>query len=174
MTCEYIFRTILQMKKEEIKMKKVKVISKYLVLLLVTFYMNNSISTTYAQNSRFSKSEKIKMIMANFKKSLNSENHGVRMQTVEHVGKYNMSNFEEKLIEMLHDEQNTNDKKIIALSLFQLGSFNSIAELRNSLFKINDIEYIEFCSDLLSKYKEYDKFRTEYFETFVASIPENK
>ncbi|MCB0747123.1 MAG: hypothetical protein KDC90_06610 [Ignavibacteriae bacterium] len=155
-------------------MKKSKSAAGYFILSIIILFISNSISLIYAQSNKLSNYDKIELMMANYEKALNSDNEGLRMCTVEFVGKFNMSNFEDKLVDMLKDEQNTENKKIIAFSLFQLGSLNSIAELRNSFTQSNDDDYKEFCSGLLEKYKEYDKLKSEYFESLVVNMPESE
>ncbi|MCB0748230.1 MAG: hypothetical protein KDC90_12290 [Ignavibacteriae bacterium] len=155
-------------------MKNLKTAVRYFILSIIIVFASISFSDIYAQSNKLAEFNTMEDIVANYGKSLNSENHGVRMCTVEYVGRFNMSNFESKLIEMLNNEQNTEDKKIIALSLFQLGTLKAKKELRNSFLTSTDNDYKEFCSGLLEKCKEYDKLKTEYFETLVVNMLESK
>lgn len=112
--------------------------------------------------------------MENFAKCLESENHGVKMCTVEHIGRYKLSNFEDDLIEMLSEVNDTKDKQIIALSLSQLGSLKSILAIKDSQKNITNIEYNKFVSELLENFNEYDKLRSEYFEALVVNLLDTK
>ena len=155
-------------------MKKFTTITKSLVLSIVIIFTSNSISSVYAQNVEFLNGNSIEAIKTNYEKCLNSENHGVRMCTVEYVGRFNLTNFEDKLIEMLKNTQNTKDKKIIAFSLFQLGSLQSINILRDSFLSSNDKNYKEFCCVLLDKCGEYNQLRLDYFDSLVVSKVETE
>lgn len=155
-------------------MKKLSTCVRFLILSLIIIFTSNSISILYAQDSKSINSNSVKDVYANYEKNLNYGNRGVRMSVVEIVGRYKISYFEKKLIKMLNNEQDTKDKQIIALSLFQLGSLNTIEELRNSILQSNNQEYNEFCSSLLDKYGEYDKLRSEFFETLVVQILESE
>lgn len=155
-------------------MKKINTYTKYLMFSMLIVLASSAITQINAQKNDFLKRDDIGAIVANYTKSLNSENHGVRMCTVEYVGKFSMTNFESKLIEMLNSTENTMDKKVIALSLFQLGSLQSISELKNSYYTSSDSDYKEFCSTLLEKCGEYNKLRLRYVESLVVSIPETK
>lgn len=153
-------------------MKKLNTIKKFLILTTIIFFTSNSISLVYSQNGELINGNKIEDIIANYEKSLNSENHGVRMSTVEYIGRYQMTNFEDKLIEMLTNTQTLKDKKIIALSLFQLGSLQSIKVLGDSFLASNNPNYKEFCRNLLDMSEEYIQLRLKYFESLAASMPE--
>ena len=149
-------------------MKKAQTTKALIVLSLILLFVSSSVTMVLAESGKSNEDAKLELIMANYEHSLNSDIRGVRMSTVEYVGRYKMSNFETKLIELLKVEQNTTDKKIIALSLFQLGSLNSIAEIRNSTLISDDPEYNNFCYDLLEKYQQYDQLRSDFFEGFVV------
>lgn len=172
--CTQIKHYFANNKREELKMKTLTTIKKYFFLSLIIFLASNYISMNYAQNGKSLNSDKMKVTMESYERYLDFENHGIRMSVVEYVGRYKMSNFENKLIEMLNNEQDAEDKQIIALSLFQLGSLKSITEIKNSLLISNDDSYKEFCSSLLHKYEEYDKLRSEYFETLVDNLLETE
>lgn len=149
-------------------MKKSQSTSTISVVFFVLLFSCFSISSIFAQTDVSKKDAKWKLIMENYEHSLNSDVRGVKMSTVEFIGRYKMSNFETKLIEMLKSEENVTDKKLMALSLFQLGSLNSIAEIRNSALASSDKDYKNFCADLLEKYQQYDQLRSDYFEDFVV------
>jgi hypothetical protein len=149
----------------------VKFISVFALLILATFQMN---AQNYITSKNTSDYVTLDLIMKNIEKSLDSENHGVVMSTVENIGKYKLSNFEDNLIEMLGETEDTNDKKIIALSLAQLGSLNCINTIKNSVIENSDTEYTDFCEELLSSLYAYDKLRSKYFEAFVDNIIETK
>jgi HEAT repeat protein len=149
-----------------------------IVLLFTLVFL---VSFSYTVNGQILKSNnlevkqaKYELALKNILRNLGSENHGVRISAVELVGRYKISDFENILIEMLDDEKVEKDKEVIALSLFQLGSLNSITTLNRSLQNSNDDEYKYFAENLLKKYNEYDKLRTEYFQDLVVNIFETK
>jgi hypothetical protein len=156
-----------QMTRTEVKPNNSFIV--FTVVLIITL-----LSTLNAQNPNNSKeaikSGRMELILANFERGLCSENHGVRMGAVQHVGRYKMSKFEDCLIELLDKEEKQEDKEIIALSLFQIGSLNSINALKNVVKNSDNEQLKSFCFDLLRKYDEYDKLRTDYFEDLVVSI----
>jgi len=155
-------------------MKNIINITKSLVLAIVIILTSNSFSVVNAQNVKFLNGNSIDAIKANYERSLKSENHGVRMCTVEYIGRFNLTNFEDELVEMLNSTQNTKDKKIIAFSLFQLGSLQSINALRDSFVGSNDNSYKEFCCVLLDKCGEYNQVRLDYFDSLVVSKVETE
>lgn len=157
--------------REEHKMNYFNTFTKSLLFFIIIVLTTN---TFFAQNSKLINDNKMEDIIANYQHSLNSENDGVRMAVVEYVGRYKISHFEDKLIELLREEQETQHKEIIALSLFQLGSLRSISELKNSLTSSKDLEFRGFCKCLIEKYGEYDKLRSEYFETLVVNLLETE
>ena len=153
-------------------MKKSQSTSVFVVVTLLLVLACSSVSVIFAKASKSTKTTKWERMIANFDHSLNSEIRGVRMSTVEFVGRYKISNFESKLIEMLNEEDVIEDKQLIALSLFQLGTINSIEGIKKSAVESNNKEYKEFCSKLLKKFWEYDKLRSDYFEDLVVYTSE--
>jgi hypothetical protein len=152
-------------------MRKLQATKNISIQFLIIVFTIISFSYVYSQDSDVAKKHtklNYDLVMSNFEKNLNSENHGVRMCTIENIGRYKMANFENDLIELLKNEQNIEDKKIIALSLFQLGSFDSILELKNSVINSNNNEYKEYCTNLFNKNVELDKLRSEYFENLLV------
>ncbi len=141
------------------------------LILAISTQLN---AQSYITSKNLSKYVKMDLAMKNLEKSLKSENHGVKMSTVEHVGRYRLSNFEDELIEMLNEEEGTKDKQIMALSLSQIGSLKSILAINNSVTNSVDIEYNNFCDELLANYNVYDKLRSEYFEVLVVNLLETK
>jgi hypothetical protein len=141
------------------------------LILAISTQLN---AQSYITSKNLSKYVKMELAMKNLEKSLKSENHGVKMSTVEHIGRYKLSNFEDELIEMLNEEKGIKDKQIMALSLSQIGSLKSILAINNSVKNSVEIEYINFCSGLLDNYNEYDKLRSEYFEVLVVNLLETK
>ncbi|MBK8944019.1 MAG: hypothetical protein IPM32_02005 [Ignavibacteriae bacterium] len=152
-----------------------KNISTYILIFALIISVSVQLNAqSYITSKNMSKHVTLDLIMENFAKSLESKNHGVKMSTVENIGRYKLSNFEEELIEMLEESEDTKDKQIIALSLSQLGSLNSINAIKNSVKNSTDNEYKNFCSELLYSYNEYDKLRSEYFEAFVVNLLDTK
>ncbi|MFZ1289473.1 MAG: hypothetical protein WAR79_05265 [Melioribacteraceae bacterium] len=141
------------------------------LILAISTQLN---AQSYITSKNLSKYVKMELAMKNLEKSLKSENHGVKMSTVEHIGRYKLSNFEDELIEMLNEEKGIKDKQIMALSLSQIGSLKSILAINNSVKNSVEIEYINFCSGLLDNYNEYDKLRSEYFEVLVVNLLDTK
>ncbi len=153
------------------KMKKQKLNIVFYLMLFTLFYLSYNIyGHSPETNNGLITQPKYELMMKNYMNCLKDGNHGVQMSAVEIVGRFKMSYFENTLIEMLKNEKNEKDKEMIALSLFQLGSLNSISVLQNSLKTTSDVKYGTFLSNLLKKYNEYDKLRTEYFEDSVATI----
>lgn len=155
--------------------KTTKKVSAFLLISALAISASLPINAqSYITSKNMSKHVTFDLIMENFAKSLESKNHGVKMSTVENVGRYKLSNFEEELIEMLAESEDTKDKQIIALSLAQLGSLNSINAIKNSVKNSTDNEYKNFCSELLFSFNEYDKLRSENFEAFVVNLLDTK
>jgi len=96
------------------------------------------------------------------------------MSTVDNIGRYKISNFENRLIEMFEKETNREYKEKIALNLFQLGTLKSITALKTGSVTSSSHDLRKFCSDLLKKYEEYEKIRSEYYNGLVVSILETK
>lgn len=155
-------------------MNKSVITKKNRMIVFLTIFAIVSLSSIFAQEPKIDnkavKHVTMELILANFENALCSDNNGVRMGAVEHIGRYNISNLENCLIELLDAETNNKNKETIALSLFQIGSLNSIAALRKTVNETNDSKLKEFCSRLLEKHNEYEKVRTDYFEDLVVNI----
>lgn len=85
---------------------------------------------------------------------LKNENDGVRMSAVAFVGKYNLSQFEPTLIEMLESENSKVNKEKIALALYQIGKFNGMAAIEVLSYSCSDKELKLFYENLLEKFRE--------------------
>lgn len=152
-------------------MKKQKLnIAIYLMIVFLFCLSFNIFGQVPDENNGHLNKSNYESTMKNYLRSLNSPNHGVRMSAVEIIGRSKITYFEKTLIEMMEKEQNEKDKEMIALSLFQLGSFNSITALKNNLRVSNNLKYEKYLKNLLNKYNEYDKLRTDYFEDLVVSF----
>ena len=152
-------------------MKKQKLNIAIYLMIVFLFCLSFDISGQVPEeNNGYINPSHYESTMKNYVRSLNSPNHGVRMSAVEIIGRSKMTYFEKALIEMLEKEQDEKDKEMIALSLFQLGSLNSITALKNNLSVSNNFKYEKYLKNLLNKYNEYDKLRTDYFEDLVVNF----
>lgn len=159
-------------------MKKLAAINQISVFILSTMFLFGSIYTTFGQGDIKTVSTKknvsMDIVLANLNTGLASENPGLRMSTVQNIGKYKISNFEDKLIEMFNNTEKYNHKETIALSLFQIGSLKSMEALQKAYNESNDSKVKHLCSELLERYEEYEKIRTEYFNNLVISKLDNE
>lgn len=159
-------------------MKKSAAVKQISVFILSTMFLFGSLYTTFGQENiktvSAAKNVSMKIILANLNAGLESENPGLRMSTVQNIGRYKISNFEDNLIEMFNNTEEYNHKETIALSLFQIGSLKSMGTLQKASEESSDIKVKHLCLELLERYEEYEKIRTEYFNNLVISKLDNE
>lgn len=90
--------------------------------------------------------------LENLLDGIQSENNGVKRSSIYFVGKYRISESEELLIEQLEREQNPNNKVLIALVLYKLGSDDGL----NAVKKLAATDRIEkvrrMCTHIYNEY----------------------
>lgn len=97
--------------------------------------------------------------------ALYSPNDGLRISAVYFIGKYKFTEFEKEVIELMEKETDTNNKKLLAVCLFQMGTNCCIANLEK-IAKSSSEEDKEFYLELISKYQRDE---TEKY-IFVSNV----
>ena len=146
-----------------------------LVTVLVFLLMAVFATTLYSQEPTDQKVdllaiEKIansEFAMKNLEMALNSDNPGLKMSAVHFIGKYQLTAFENQLVEKLNEADKFKEQRALAISLYQMGTLSCIAAL-NEYSELTDSENMkEFCGELISYFQKEEIEKAKYVNSLV-------
>jgi HEAT repeat protein len=107
---------------------------------------------------------------------IKSENDGIKRSSIYFVGKYKIADAEDLLIKQLNKEQNPDNRILIALVLYKLGSENGILTIKK-LAAIDNNHKVRTISTLI--YNEYLQnilivsISTDYKQALILKLKKN-
>ena len=105
--------------------------------------------------------------MKNLEMALNSDNPGLRKSAIHFVGKYKITAFEEKLVEMLYKSDTFKEQRVITVSLYHLGTLSSIASLIDYGNYTDSKNMQAFCKELIAHYEKEETEKVDYVNSLV-------